>query len=567
MDFGDITPFTGPPPAFSPDGRYVAAAQEFRLVIRDTDTLTVLAIFSCLDRIDSISWSPNSDHILCALLKRATVQVFSVSNPEFTCSISEGQAGLVSARWSPNGQHLLLFADFQIRLSVWSLLDQACVNIDGPKHPDAGVAFSSDGKRMALLGRSDCKDRLTIYDTTLWKQLSQFNLATQDAIDISWSPDCSVIAAWESPAYSHAISIYAVDGGSSQDDDNNNHLISSFSAYKDALGIKHVTWSPSGQLLSVGSYDPEVRLLNCVTWNELCQLSHPTTVTGPPSLTIFHEVDEQQSDDHEQQQREALSQVNHNNNNPTTTTTTTTAVPQPVLLGPKMDKPGSRRGSPIKSPSKSTLGNSTTSRLSSSSGPPSRSTSPTKCGPSSSPTRRPLYPGGGGSASSSPTKTRVPPSSSMTMMMDDENGGGDGMFIRTKYAIASIPARISSVRPPMDKPNPKLGVSWSEWSHDGSYFATRVDHMPAAVWVWDTARLEPTALLVQDRAVKSVAWDPLSSRLAVVTGSGKVYFWTPSGASCVHIPLKGFRPHSLTWHPDGTSFMLSGKDSFTCAYV
>lgn len=556
MEFGEVTLFTGPPPAFSPDGRLVAAAQEFRLVIRDTDTLTVLAIFSCLDRIDTISWSPNSDHVLCALLKRATVQVFSVSNPEFTCSISEGQAGLVSARWSPNGQYLLLFADFQIRLSVWSLLNRTCVNIDGPKHSDAGVAFSPDGKLMAILGRSDCKDRLTIYDTTLWKQLSQFNLATQDAIDISWSPDCSVIAAWESPAYSHAISIYAADDGSSQDTTNNNHLISSFSAYKDALGIKHVTWSPSGQLLSIGSYDPEVRLLNCVTWNELCQLSHPTTVTGPPSLTIFHEVDEQQpDDDNNNEQREALSEVNDKNNNPTTT------APQPVLLGPKMDKPGSKRASPIKSPSKSTTG-----RLSSV--PPSRSTSPTKYGPSSSPTRRPLYPGGGGSASSSPTKTRVPPPSSSSMTMDDENGGGgDGTLIRTKYAIAPIPARISSVRPPMDKPNPKLGVSWSEWSHDGSYFATRVDHMPAAVWVWDTARLEPTALLVQDRAVKSVAWDPVSSRLAVVSGSGKVYFWTPCGASCVHIPLKGFRPHSLMWHPDGTGFMLSGKDSFTCAYL
>ena len=40
----------------------------------------------------------------------------------------------------------------------------------------------------------------------------------------------------------------------------------SYSAYDDALGIKTVRWSPTGQLLAVGSFDQKLRVLNCLNW-------------------------------------------------------------------------------------------------------------------------------------------------------------------------------------------------------------------------------------------------------------------------------------------------------------
>ena len=39
--------------------------------------------------------------------------------------------------------------------------------------------------------------------------------------------------------------VYGLDG----------RVLTSYRAYSDALGIKSVAWSPSGQLLAVGSYD------------------------------------------------------------------------------------------------------------------------------------------------------------------------------------------------------------------------------------------------------------------------------------------------------------------------
>lgn len=101
-----------------------------------------------------MAWSPDSDHVLCGLYRRATVQVFSASDPEWTATISEGPAGVVAARFAPGGQHVLLTSDFQVRLSVWSLADQSCAYLRGPKHPCAGLAFSPDGSLLAVAGVS-----------------------------------------------------------------------------------------------------------------------------------------------------------------------------------------------------------------------------------------------------------------------------------------------------------------------------------------------------------------------------------------------------------------------------
>ena len=121
LDFSETYKRTGPTPVFSPDGRFLATAVEYRLVIRDAETLTVCSISSCLDRIHKIEWHPDSDHVLCACYKRGVVQCFSVSDEKWTCLIDEGPAGCVHARWSPLGTHILTVAEFNVRCSVWSL--------------------------------------------------------------------------------------------------------------------------------------------------------------------------------------------------------------------------------------------------------------------------------------------------------------------------------------------------------------------------------------------------------------------------------------------------------------
>ena len=277
MDFTDRLACSGPPPVFSPDRKLLASADGYRLVVRAADTLAVVCLASCLDRIETLAWSPDSDHILCGLFKRATVQVFCVSDPDWACSIAEGPAGVTAARWTPDGRHILLTADFNLRLSVWSLVDQSCQYLKGPKHAAAGLAFSPDGTQLAVMHvrwalgcgcwgaieagqrvgqlqlsaagaatclpclqrlqpalpthslpptrpfvpthpphppqRSDCKDSLAVYDCSTWAVRAQWGLPTADAADLAWSPDGGCLAVWESALYGHQLAVYTPDVG------------------------------------------------------------------------------------------------------------------------------------------------------------------------------------------------------------------------------------------------------------------------------------------------------------------------------------------------------------------
>jgi len=73
---------------------------------------------------------------------------------------------------------------------------------------------------------------------------------TSDLSDLAWSPDGGAIAVWDH-ALEYKLLVYAADG----------RKLAQHVAYEHALGIKggSVAWSPSGQLLAVGSYD-QVRI-------------------------------------------------------------------------------------------------------------------------------------------------------------------------------------------------------------------------------------------------------------------------------------------------------------------
>ena len=57
--------------------------------------------------------------------------------------------------------------------------------------------------------------------------------------------------------------------------------------YEDALGVKCVSWSPSGQLLSIGSYDEKLRVLNHMTWKTLAEHDHAQTKVDGRSVDVY----------------------------------------------------------------------------------------------------------------------------------------------------------------------------------------------------------------------------------------------------------------------------------------
>uniref|UniRef100_A0A663LWM0 WD repeat containing, antisense to TP73 n=1 Tax=Athene cunicularia TaxID=194338 RepID=A0A663LWM0_ATHCN len=260
-----------------------ASCVQYRLVVRDARTLQILQLYTCLDQIQYIEWSSDSLFILCAMYKRGVVQVWSLEQPDWHCKIDEGSAGLVASCWSPDGRHILNTTEFHLRITVWSLCTKSVSYIKYPKACQQGIAFTKDGRYMAVAERRDCKDFVSIFVCSDWQLLRHFDTETQDLFGIEWAPNGCVLAAWDT-CLEYKILLYSLDG----------RLLSTYRAYEWSLGIKAIAWSPSSQFLAIGSYDEKVRILNHVTWKKITEFEHPATVASSKTI-VYKEVEKSPS--------------------------------------------------------------------------------------------------------------------------------------------------------------------------------------------------------------------------------------------------------------------------------
>lgn len=177
--------------------------------------------------------------------------------------------------WSPDGRHILNTTEFHLRITVWSLCTKSVSYIKYPKACQQGIAFTKDGRYMAVAERRDCKDFVSLFVCSNWQLLRHFDTETQDLFGIEWAPNGCILAVWDT-CLEYKILLYSLDG----------RLLSTYQAYEWSLGIKSIAWSPSSQFLAIGSYDEKVRILNHVTWKKITEFEHPATVTNTKTMTF-----------------------------------------------------------------------------------------------------------------------------------------------------------------------------------------------------------------------------------------------------------------------------------------
>lgn len=148
-DFSDALEQSNGLVQFSRRTNYVAAASGNKLIVRDANSLEIIQVFPCIDKIERLEWAPDGQYVFCAMIVRSAVQVFCVADAKWTCRINEGVAGLVSAKWSPDSRHIVLESDFGIHLSIWSLLDGTSQLILHPK-------LSPPSSSPAMIAFSNC---------------------------------------------------------------------------------------------------------------------------------------------------------------------------------------------------------------------------------------------------------------------------------------------------------------------------------------------------------------------------------------------------------------------------
>ncbi|KAK9764866.1 hypothetical protein K7432_007291 [Basidiobolus ranarum] len=247
---------------FSPDGEFLAAIFEKRLVIRSVHTLKITRMHHLDKPINVLEWSNDSRLIICASYKHGTVDVFDIDDRDWHGQISEGDAGLTSARWAFDSRHIVTVSEFQMRMTIWSLTGEEHMSIQYPKYSDKGMAFQSDGRYVAIVEKRDSKDIISIYDCKSWAVCKRIQPETIDLENLEWSPNGHYLAVWDTPL-NYKLLIYTADGS----------LQRSYTAYEFGLGIKSVQWSPSSQFLAIGSYDQQIRFLNHYTWSPLIEFA------------------------------------------------------------------------------------------------------------------------------------------------------------------------------------------------------------------------------------------------------------------------------------------------------
>ncbi|EOD40382.1 hypothetical protein EMIHUDRAFT_69733 [Emiliania huxleyi CCMP1516] len=255
---------------FSPDGRLVAAAAMYRLVVRDARTLEIVHVFACVDRIDMLEWSCDSKYVLCGLFARGLAQVWSVDPDEadWHAKIDEGPLGLAHVRWAPDGRHVLATSDFRLRVTVWSLVDRSVSYLQYPKFAKEGLSFSADGRQMALAHRRDGRDSVQLVQTEGWAVSLRFEVASRDLADLRYAPRgdttlCVLDGLLEPQALVYREGLLLATCRLQPGPEGSSHL-----------GPKALSWSPAADLLAVCGHDERVRLLHRGSWAHVGDLQH-----------------------------------------------------------------------------------------------------------------------------------------------------------------------------------------------------------------------------------------------------------------------------------------------------
>ncbi|KXS21187.1 YVTN repeat-like/Quino protein amine dehydrogenase [Gonapodya prolifera JEL478] len=280
MDFTEVYKQTSQLVLPSPSSALLAVAVSHRLVVRDADTLQIRHLFACTDAISDVVWSPDSRYIAVASKKLGLIQVWAMDDTEWSCKIEAGAEGLERIRWAPDGRSIMCFSDFQLRVTVWSLIERECAHIQYPKYTDRAFSFRPDGRYLALAERRDGKDHVSVYDAEEWVLLKNWPADTTDLEDLAWSPDGRYIALWESPL-AYNLLIYHPDG----------RLVSRIASPPNpTLGVRSAAWHPGGQFIAVAGYDGVVRLVNWYTWTATVVIGHPALVEDV-GVPVFKEID------------------------------------------------------------------------------------------------------------------------------------------------------------------------------------------------------------------------------------------------------------------------------------
>lgn len=196
-----------------------------------------------------------------------TVRLYDVNDPIWSALIERAASHLgriADVAFGHNSNEFLVFSDFGVKLTMWSLTTSRGAEIRDPKYTMPCYSFRPRTGHMAILTRPAAQDILMLLNPSNHELTTSVELPTVDAQEVSWSSDGCWLAIRDAASSGHKVLIYTADG----------QLFKTYSGVVDGvgigLGLKCMAWKPSNGGLLLGDYSDNVIILSkntvIITW-------------------------------------------------------------------------------------------------------------------------------------------------------------------------------------------------------------------------------------------------------------------------------------------------------------
>lgn len=267
----------------SPHGQFIATLLQFRLLLRSSRNGKLLRTIP-LDsdftaRCRYLRWSRGlgpteeeeaREHLgsetpaRCRILLADddTVRVYDAYDAQWSATITRASSNIgkiANVEFGYTSDEILVFSDFSVKATLWSLITGRGVEIRDPRFANRGYSYRPETGHLAILARPEAHDIVLLLAPGTRELLGNFTLDTVDSQGLLWSPDGRWLVAWDAASSGYKVLVYTADG----------HLYRTITGGQDVdkigLGVKSVAWSAGGTYLAVGGYDGRVSLLNTTT--------------------------------------------------------------------------------------------------------------------------------------------------------------------------------------------------------------------------------------------------------------------------------------------------------------
>lgn len=263
----------------SSDGALIASVQPGRLVIYSALSSKIITTYrlpqDAMIRCKHMRWSrlksiPEStpasgeedwlgtttEPALRILLSdKHNIRVYDPSNPSWKATITSASANLgtiADVTFGFSYDEVLVFSQFGLKLTIWSLATSRGVEIRDPKYSVECYSFRPKTGHLALLTRGGAQDMMLILKPRTHELLRSVELSTVDAQEVAWSPDGRWIAVSDAAGVGYKVLIYTADG----------QLFKTWIREREPevqLGVKSMMWIKDA--LAVGDYNDGVVFL------------------------------------------------------------------------------------------------------------------------------------------------------------------------------------------------------------------------------------------------------------------------------------------------------------------